>query len=235
MTIRTLPNYYPDTQDLYSVTVNGEKIKITVTKDAATVDHWIEQVYSDYKDTLDRCINRREYSTENFIVGLDVEWKPAAFGSKYDTPPVAILQLCVGRRCLIFQILRSEKIPKSLHRFLEDDNLRFVGVGIEDVAFKLEGDFDVSVRKAVDLEDLVAENYRNKELKTLGLMGLAKVVLRSGEIEKPADVSESNWSQRYLTQAQIESACVDAYVSFKIGNRFRFTYGRFNGSRSVLD
>ncbi|XP_026410900.1 Werner syndrome ATP-dependent helicase homolog [Papaver somniferum] len=223
MTIRTLPNYYPDTQDLYSVTVDGVKIKTTVTKDAATVDDWIEQVYSDYKDTLDRCTEKE--SRQRFIVALDVEWKPPAFGP-YHEYPAAILQLCVGRRCLIFQILRSDKVPRSLHWFLEDENLRFVGVGIEDVAFKLEMDFDICLGKAVDLRDLVAgRNYRRKEYKTFGLMGLARAVFRSGEIEKPADVSESNWSQKYLTQPQIESACVDAYVSFKIGNRHRFTYG----------
>ncbi|KAI3898141.1 hypothetical protein MKX03_021740 [Papaver bracteatum] len=206
MTIRTLPNYYLDTQELYSVTVDGVKIKTTITKD----------VYSDYKDTLDRCA--KEDSRQRFIVALDVEWKPPAFGP-YHEYPAAILQLCVGRRCLIFQILRSDKIPRSLRWFLEDDNLRFVGVGIEDVAFKIEMDFNISLEKAVDLRDLVAgRNYRRREYKTFGLIRLDRAVFRSGDIEKPEDVSESNWSQKYLTQAQIESACVDAYVSFKIGN-----------------
>ncbi|KAI3961613.1 hypothetical protein MKW92_032807 [Papaver armeniacum] len=103
VSIRTLPNFYPDTQDVYTVTVNCPSIKTVVTKDAAeTVDHWIEQIYSDYKETLEDCAKKD--STIRFLVALDVEWKPAAFASKYDYSPVAILKLCVGGdRCLIFR------------------------------------------------------------------------------------------------------------------------------------
>ncbi|KAI3881979.1 hypothetical protein MKW92_030739 [Papaver armeniacum] len=245
VSIRTLPNFYPDTQDVYTVTVTGferyfhgaKKIKTVVTKDAATVDHWIQQIYSDYKETLDRCAkNENPWSRHRFIVALDVEWKPAAHDNQ---APVVIFKLCVGSRwysarCLIFQISRCYQLPKSLHEFLEDDNLRFVGLDIESVARKLEREFDLSVKRAVDLRDLIAENYPDKkEVKTLDLMGLAKIVLRSKEIERPRDVIVSNWNQKYLTQPQIMYAVVDAYVAFKIGDGLNFTY-RYS-TPSVLD
>ncbi|XP_026437699.1 Werner Syndrome-like exonuclease [Papaver somniferum] len=237
VSIRTLPNLYPDTQDVYSVTVNGAPINTVVTKDAATVDHWIEQIYSDYKETLEDCAKKD--STKRFLVALDVEWKPAAFASKYDYPPVAILKLCVGGdRCLIFQILRSFQFPKSLHRFLDDDNLRFVGVGIEDVAFRLENEFNLCVKRAVDLRDLVAEKYPRMEdefIQILDLMELAKVVFRFREIERPKDVSLSNWNQKYLTREQIMYAVVDPYVSSRIGDQLGYVCGPYDGSVTILD
>ncbi|KAI3873353.1 hypothetical protein MKX03_003222 [Papaver bracteatum] len=236
VSIRTLPNFYPDTQDVYSVTVNGLSINTVVTKDAETVDRWIQQIYSDYKETLEDCAKKD--STKRFLVALDVERKPAAFASKYDYPPVAILKLCVGGdRCLIFQILRSFQFPKSLHRFLEDDNLRFVGVGIEDVAYRLENEFDLSVKRAVDLRDLVAEKYPCMEdvAQILDLMELAKVIFRFREIERPKDVNLSNWNQKYLTREQIMYAVVDPYVSSRIGDRLGHVDGPYDGSVSILD
>ncbi|KAI3873349.1 hypothetical protein MKX03_003218 [Papaver bracteatum] len=237
VSIRTLPNFYPDTQDVYTVTVNGfernthgaKRIKTVVTKDAETVDHWIQQLYSDYKETLDRCAKtENSWARHRFIVALDVEWKPATHDNQ---APIAILKLCVGSywftaRCLIFQISRCFQLPKSLHWFLQDDNLRFVGLDIEAVSGKLEKEFDLSVKRAVDLRDLVAENYpdKEKEVKSLDLMGLAKIVLRSKEIERPRDVTVSNWNQKYLTQPQIMYAVADAYVTFKIGDALNYTY-----------
>ncbi|XP_026437700.1 uncharacterized protein LOC113335896 [Papaver somniferum] len=235
VSIHTLPNFYPDTQDVYTVIVTGfesythgaEQIKTVVTKDAETVDHWIEQLYSDYKQTIDRAAKTEKGSWDyhRFVVAFDVEWKPAAHDNQ---APIAILKLCVGSwysaRCLIFQISRCYQLPKSLHRFLEDDNLRFVGLDIECVARKLEREFDLSVKRAVDLRDLVAENYpqKKKEVKTLDLMGLAKIVLRSKEIERPRDVIFSNWNQKYLTQPQIMYAVLDAYVTFNIGDELDY-------------
>ncbi|XP_026395812.1 Werner syndrome ATP-dependent helicase-like [Papaver somniferum] len=176
VSIRTLPNFYPDTQDVYTVTVTGferynhgaKQIKTVVTKDAATIS-------------------------------------------------------------------RCYQLPKSLHRFLEDDNLRFVRLDIECVARKLEKKFNLDVKRAVDLRDLVAENYprKEKEVKSLDLMGLDKIVLRSKEIERPRDVIVSNWNQKYLTQSQIMYAVVDAYVTFKIGDGLNFTY--HYSTPSVLD
>ncbi|KAI3873348.1 hypothetical protein MKX03_003217 [Papaver bracteatum] len=227
VSIRTLPNFYPDTQDVYSVTVTGfenythgtEQIKTVVTKDAETVDHWIEQFYSDYKETLDRCAKDDDWG--RFIVALDVEWKPAAHDNQ---APIAILKIYVSSwfrsgRCLIFQISRCYQLPKSLHRFLENVNLTFVGLDIEAVARKLEKEFNLDVKRAVDLRDLVSEHcpQKKKEVKTLDLMGLAKIVLRSKEIERPRDVIVSNWNQKYLTHEQIMYAVVDAYVTFQIG------------------
>ncbi|MCL7028359.1 hypothetical protein MKW94_030783 [Papaver nudicaule] len=216
VSIRDVPNYYPDTQEVYSVNFNGEQIRTVVTKNTSTVDHWIRSIYNDDIDFVDP-----------LIVGFDVEWRPN-FGG-YDNR-VATLQLCVGRRCLIFQIMYADKIPTSLRSFLENESLRFVGVGIGSDAYKLGGSYNTCVLKAVDLKDLAAEKYGRKELKNLGLMKLAQVVLGCGEIEKPEHITLSNWSQYHLTREQIQYACVDAYVSFKIGKQLLDLFGPYPGS-----
>ncbi|MCL7027992.1 hypothetical protein MKW94_015318 [Papaver nudicaule] len=120
VSVRELPNYDPDAQELYSVTFGNERIKIVVTKMSSTVDDWIKTVYGDNKA-----------SEDDLIVGFDVDWKPAV---GVNDNPVATLHLCVGHRCLIFQIMRADKIPKSLHGFLQDEKIRFIGVGIQKIS-----------------------------------------------------------------------------------------------------
>ncbi|KAI3962414.1 hypothetical protein MKW98_010965 [Papaver atlanticum] len=179
VSIRDLSNHYPDTQEVYGVTVDNEEIRTVVTKNASAVDYWIERIYTDYNDF-----------SNHLIVGLDVEWRPA-YG-RYSNP-VATLQLCVGH-------------PYS----------RFVGVGIQSDVDKLGGDYNTCVQNVVDLRYLAADMYGRKDLKNAGLMGLARVVLGCGEIAKPRNVTMSNWDRYHLT---IKYACVDAYVSFKIGKQ----------------
>ncbi|KAI3933529.1 hypothetical protein MKW92_033689 [Papaver armeniacum] len=200
--IRDLPNHYPDTQQVYSVTVDNEHVYTVVTKSASAVEHWIERIYSDYNDFL-----------HNLVVGLDVEWNPFYYNR------VATLQLCVGRRCLIFQMIHADEIPESLHGFLSNPKFTFVGVNIQSDVDRLGGDYNTCVQSVVDLRYLAADMYGRKDLKNAGLMGLARVVLGCGEIEKPRNVTLSNWDQYHLTPAQIKYACVDAYVSFKIGKQ----------------
>ncbi|RZC73316.1 hypothetical protein C5167_048793 [Papaver somniferum] len=168
----------PDTQEVYSVTVGDEEIRTVVTKNASTVDHWIERVYSDYN-----------YYLNHLIVGLDVEWRPAYLWYW------------------------------SLSLFCSNVATLFVGVGIQSDVEKLGCDYDISVQSVVDLGYLAAYKYGSKQLKNVGLMGLAGLVLGCGEIEKPRNVTMSNWDQYQLTEAQIRYACVDAYVSFKISKQ----------------
>jgi hypothetical protein len=59
-------------------------------------------------------------------VGLDVEWRPRSSGAYSKT---TIHQLCVGRRCLIFQLLHADYVPNTLDEFLSDPDYTFVDVG----------------------------------------------------------------------------------------------------------
>ncbi|KAI3933528.1 hypothetical protein MKW92_033688 [Papaver armeniacum] len=194
-----------NSQEVYSVMINNEHIYTVVTKNASTVKRWIDRICKDYNDHLN-----------HLIVGLDVEWKPA-YGPYRNR--IATLQLCVGRRCLIFQMIHADEIPESLSGFLSNPYFKFVGVGIQSDVDKLGCDYNIGVMNAFDLGNLAAAKYGNKGFKNVGLMVLAEVILGCGEIEKPRNVTMSNWDQYHLTEAQIRYACIDAYVSFKIGKQ----------------
>ncbi|KAF3620050.1 putative 21 kDa protein-like [Capsicum annuum] len=75
----------------------GEQIGVTVTKkDATVVNEWILQTVHIHRGGL---------------VGLDIE----CFNPE-EHHPVALLQLCVGRRCLLFQLLHKDAVPLFLVR-----------------------------------------------------------------------------------------------------------------------
>ncbi|XP_054790250.1 3'-5' exonuclease-like [Prosopis cineraria] len=140
------------------------------------------------------------------------EWRP--FQAICST--VAIFQLCVGPRCLIFQILHAPNIPQSLISFLGNANHKFVGVGIEEDVEKLVCDYDLSVATYVDLRDLAADKLGDEDLKKSGLKTLALRVLEK-EIEKPKSISRSRWDNPWLNSEQVKYACIDAFISFEVG------------------
>ncbi|KAK3160677.1 hypothetical protein QOZ80_1BG0062860 [Eleusine coracana subsp. coracana] len=159
----------------------------------------------------------RDAAGDDLIVGLDCEWKPNR--SRWTTSKVAILQLCTGTRCLVFQLFYATTIPASLRSFLADPDVRFVGVSVgEDVA-KLDNDYGLHCAAPVDLEGLCNEYLgRGMGGRRLGLKGFAREVLGL-TMEKPYNVTMSNWEKHDLDVAQIQYACIDAYVSYKLGEK----------------
>ncbi|XP_050251947.1 uncharacterized protein LOC126698625 [Quercus robur] len=128
------------------------------------VDSWLFDIYRIHRRRLHR-----------LIVGLDVEWRPS-FNHNIENP-VATLQLCVGRRCLIFQLIYATHFPNSLIEFLSDEDFTFVRVGVESDVEKLLDDYDLKFGNVVDLCGLAVDWLGNKDLKNAGLNGLARAVL----------------------------------------------------------
>ncbi|KZV14931.1 Werner Syndrome-like exonuclease-like [Dorcoceras hygrometricum] len=198
-----IPTTTTATTTTYDVDFYGDCIHTTVTNDCAAVSEWISEVES---------IHRRRL--HHLIVGLDVEWRPP-FGRPRN--PIATLQLCVGRRCLIYQIIHSLSTPFSLTRFLSNPNYTFVGVGIESDLENLEQDYELGRDvNAVDLRDLAAEEYNIRDSRRKGLKDLARIVLDK-EMEKPKRLTLSRWDNTRLSYDQVEYACIDAFVSFEMG------------------
>lgn len=193
-----------DTHNTYDVLFFGDSIHTTVTHDPATVSQWISEVESIHRSRL-----------HHLIVGLDVEWRPSYNRSIEN--PVAILQLCVGRRCLVYQLIHSPGVPSSLTGFLSNPNYTFVGIGIKADLEKLEADYEFGYSaNSVDLRDLAANAYGRRELANSGVKTLARIVLEK-EVEKPKSVTMSRWDNPWLNHAQVKYACVDAFVCFEIG------------------
>ncbi|KAI3876456.1 hypothetical protein MKX03_030273 [Papaver bracteatum] len=181
------------THHTYMVSFYNDQIYTVVTQTASVVDEWIWKIYSDFHDKLN-----------NLVVGLDCEWR------------IAVLQLCVGHRCLIFQFACRDYIPASLHEFLNNEKFIFVGVGVPEDGDKLFEDYGLSVARTIDLRTSAAEKLDFEELEATGLKGLAFTVLRR-DLPKPKNVTLSRWDESFSTYRQIQYACLDAFVSFKLG------------------
>ncbi|KAK7294618.1 hypothetical protein RJT34_17507 [Clitoria ternatea] len=190
-----------DQYETVDVTFHSHTIQTLVTSDPFRVESWL-------------CNVAREFVGRKLTVGLDVEWRPT-FGSK-SSNPVATLQLCLGCRCLVFQILHAPSIPDSLVTFLRDPNNTFMGVGIKDDVNKLLQDHSLVVSNSVELGSLAAEKLGDRGLKWFGLKDLGLRVLGL-EVEKPKKVATSNWDNRRLSSEQVRYAAIDAFVSFEIG------------------
>lgn len=190
------------THELFRVAFHDDCIETLVTHVPHMVDSWIGDIEHIHRHRLHK-----------LIVGLDIEWRPN--NARY-TNPVAILQLCVGRRCLIFQLLYAPEIPTSLIDFLGDTDYTFVGVGIQADSQKLLNDHNLRVGNVVDLAVLAARVLNTRELRNAGIKRLAREVL-GREVEKPKHVARSRWDTDWLSDAQVHYACVDAFVSFEVG------------------
>ncbi|RZB52745.1 Werner Syndrome-like exonuclease [Glycine soja] len=152
----------------------------------------------------------------NLMVGLDVEWRP-----NYQPNPVATLQLCIGHRCLIFQIIHAPSIPAALISFLANPNITFFGVGIRADAEKLLVDYNLHVANVRDLRPLAVERLSRAfypDVSQAGLATLARHVLGVA-VEKPQWITRSRWDDRRLTKEQVQYATIDAFLSYEIGRQ----------------
>ncbi|KAL4557088.1 hypothetical protein LXL04_035258 [Taraxacum kok-saghyz] len=204
MSISYFEHEIPDnTHDQYEITFYEDTIITLLTHTPSCVDRWISLIQHKYR----RCLH-------SLIVGLDVEWHPNT-GRDYENP-VATIQLCVGRHCMIFQLLFSPTMPQSLKNFLRNPSYTFVGVGIDKDVEKLMAHWNLEVANTADIGVLAAEEYCMRNLRNAGLKGLAAMFLRK-ELIKPKAVTISNWDNERLTPEQVQYACIDAFVSYKIG------------------
>uniref|UniRef100_A0A803LT62 3'-5' exonuclease domain-containing protein n=2 Tax=Chenopodium quinoa TaxID=63459 RepID=A0A803LT62_CHEQI len=188
-----------------NVNFSNHSIATTVTSSAESVESWINRV---------EYIHRRRL--HKLVVGLDIEWRPNT--SRYFRNPVAVLQLCVGHHCLVFQLLYATRIPQGLVDFLTNEDYTFVGVGIDDDVQKLKQDYGLDVNYTVDLRTLVSTRWDEPSFRNSGLVSLAYNVLDL-EYVKQRNITLSDWSQPNLSIAQVQYAAIDAFLSFEIGKK----------------
>ncbi|KAF3457010.1 hypothetical protein FNV43_RR01667 [Rhamnella rubrinervis] len=205
---------------LYLVNFSGSVIHTTVTSSAEDVDRWLSKLYHAH--------SRRWTSTS--LVGLDIEWRP--YYPPSDRNPVAIMQICIGHHCLIFQLLHANTVPESLVHFLANPVFTFVGVGVKDDADKLLDDYKLGVGCTLDLAQTAAEKFQVADFGRRGLKRLAMELIGK-DMEKPKHVTLSDWDTKKLSYEQIEYASIDAYVSFELG-MFLMNYSRPRRSSNLV-
>ncbi|XP_020086080.1 Werner Syndrome-like exonuclease [Ananas comosus] len=198
LTISTSPS--PSTTQ-HTVRFSTQIIDTTVTNEASPAEDWIRTV-------------RAAHWGGRIIVGLDCEWKPQY--SRWAHNKVATLQLCVGNKCLILQLFYMDYIPQSVKNFLNGNDVILVGVGVDGDVTKLRNDYGLVCGESMDLDQLCRDYLGLLGQQRLGLKGYAREILGLN-MEKPKWVTMSNWEVRTLREAQVQYACIDAYVSYRLG------------------
>lgn len=177
-------------------------IRTTVTNSGDAVKRFLQEV-------------RKTGGGEPLIVGLDTEWCVIHEADRRRANRMAVLQLCVGHRCLVFQIVHADYIPATLRAFLACPDHRFVGVAVDGDVERLYCDCKIVVTNAVDLRHVAAEVLSRPELRRAGLRTLTRDVM-GVLIDKPKHVTMSKWNKP-LSPEQVRYAAIDAFVSYEVG------------------
>ncbi|KAJ4951194.1 hypothetical protein NE237_028026 [Protea cynaroides] len=186
------------------VKVQGIKVKPRVVDTETALRSGIEELWS--------FVGKGTGS--KYVMGLDIECTPVESTNK-----VSVLKLAAGSLCLIIRLLNLGTIPHFLFNFLRLPDVSFVGVGIKDNVDLLRRDYGLECRNAVDLATLAASVLDDPRLVGYGLVDLANQVIPLQVMKKPACAFFSDWSGENLTTEEIEFATIDAYISYKIGNK----------------
>ncbi|KAL4587502.1 hypothetical protein LXL04_000373 [Taraxacum kok-saghyz] len=197
----TMVIYNTHTTQTKIVSFYEHNIFTVVTKDHDIVTAWISE-------TTENINGRR------LVIGLDTEWR-SSHQQGFENP-IAILQLCVGHRCLIFQIIHAPYIPQSLVDFLNNPNYIFTGAGALSDAEKLVRHYGLGCAAYGYWMRLAANVMYGMSMNGLGLKALARMFLGK-EPEKPKWVTTSNWDNQWLSPEQIDYASIDAFLCFQIG------------------
>ncbi|GER52060.1 polynucleotidyl transferase, partial [Striga asiatica] len=200
-------NYSPNRskQEFYTLDCFDHRVRVIVTAAPSIVRRWVHTTLY-----LHRHILRRG----RLSVGLGVQWPP---DRPYDP---STLQLCVGRRCLVFQIHHADACPAVLRRFLSDARVTFVGAwNHRDADLLRDSPHRLRISRLLDVRD-VADDRRGCG-RRLSLERLAEEILGWDGIVKEERVGRSAWDDDWLTEEQVEYACVDVFVVFKMAKVLR--------------
>ncbi|KAJ9181781.1 hypothetical protein P3X46_005839 [Hevea brasiliensis] len=189
---------------LFIVDFFGTAIDVTVTLSASVARKWL---YT----TL---FLRRRYKGR-LVVGVGVQWTPW----NGNDPPADTLQLCVGTRCLIFQLSLADTVPRILRRFLLNPSITFVGIwNGSDEKKLLMSVHELSIHRLLDLRKYVLTDD-GESLDRASVERIVKECLGYEGVRLEKHISMSDWGDEDLSYGQILQACVDSYVAFEIGKK----------------
>ena len=154
------------------------------------------------------------------VLGFDTESRPSF--KKGQNFPVSLIQLG-GKNCVwLFQIHQFDD-HERLWQLLANRDIIKAGVAIQDDIKKLQELHDFEPGGFVEIATLTQQ----AGILNTGLRSLAGLLLNA-RISKRAQVS--NWARPTLTNAQIQYACTDAWMSRRIYMHMLDLRARANGN-----
>ncbi len=140
------------------------------------------------------------------VLGFDTESRPSF--RKGQNFPVSLVQLGGAEMVWLFQVAKLDDI-RPLWKILANPRILKCGVAIQDDIKKLRELQEFQPAGFVEIADLTQQ----AGILNTGLRSLAGLLLNI-RISKRAQVS--NWARSKLTEAQIQYACTDAWVSRRL-------------------
>ncbi|CAN8311018.1 unnamed protein product [Cochlearia groenlandica] len=178
-------------------------IETTVTNKDSIAKKWILTVRSTYQED------------PTVIISLNSKTNPQ------DDTNTETLQLCVNTKCLILQLLHmNTKVLECLSDlFRRDERFVFVGIDIAKTMLRLNKVTTISVKKVVDVRDLVKVNYPfSYGLRSrLGLKVMAYELLGFDSWKPKRKLCLKDLGNEVLDEELVKYLCVDAYVCYEIG------------------
>ncbi|XP_014517376.1 Werner Syndrome-like exonuclease [Vigna radiata var. radiata] len=190
------------THQFYSLSLGGRYFNATVTASATIAKRWLDStLYFSRKYVYRSCL----------VVGLGVHWTPGP-----DDPPAETLQLCIGSRCLIFQLAHANRVPSNLRTLLNNPNHTFVGFWNQSDRRKLKlSKFELEMHSdPLDLR-LFFTNLAQASVEEIVMMCLGY------EVSQRRENSCSMWYEFHLSDKQVTYAAVDVYCAFLIARNFK--------------
>lgn len=189
------------TTTIFHIPCGSRVVRTTVTSVPSAARGWVHVIH--------RC---GAYRRGRLVAGLGVQWVSGQ---------AATLQLCVGSRCLVFQLRHAGHCPDALRGFLLDSNVILVALWDRGVAGMLMGS-----RHALQVGWLVDARMAAHQLRGCGrgaTMGqLAEELLGIRGMSKDEAVGCSDWEDEELTGEQVEYACHDVLLAYLIALELRF-------------
>ncbi len=140
------------------------------------------------------------------MLGFDTETKPSfSKGSKHT---VSLLQLGTEEKVFLFRLKKLSTF-KPLNQLLSDKSIVKTGVAIHDDVKSLQRKFSFLPGGFVEIQDIV----KQFGIESFGLRSLPPLLL-GFRISKSQQLS--NWEAPVLTDAQMQYAATDAWVSLLI-------------------
>lgn len=171
--------------------------------------HYEGQIVLAYdEDTIDRAMGEiAQYA----IVGFDTESKPTF--KKGQQRHLGLIQIATDKKVFL---LRTHEVGMvdSIHRFLENENILKVGIGLSDDLHLLTKLRITQFEGFIDLNNLMPE----LGAESIGARNLSAMILEF-RISKSAQTS--NWEAKVLTPKQITYAATDAWICLEIYRKLK--------------
>jgi hypothetical protein len=206
----SLPKLHSDpscfTDQHKMIIVGKSEVQVAVTSATMTVERFLRDVRGEEPKPL--------------IVGLDTEW------FENDRKRIALIQICVDKKCLLFKVGIAGDIPDNLKSFLADEDHVFVGVAIANDLDRLREGHQIELSNKVELQAMAPFIISDRQWNNVpSLATLAQELLGVAIGGKGTNVRYKHWDNKQLTENQIKYACTDVVVPYMVGDMIQKEYG----------